>query len=320
MGGKRGQAPFAGTARRVLRTNGACPLFPSPRLSRQRHGGGVQGVPGLRVRRADRGQRGVGPQRLNGRPGWRSARLRPLLLRNKAPSRRGKSDSGVSASVADATPTLIVKGRDSATFCGSRWASTGADQIGLGHDHDELVAAVTHTTSTVRHRGHQQVRQLAQRLVAVEVAPLIVRRLKLSRSAMAREKGVPYRLKRSIAGATMPSSAQAVADAGEGIDLMLGKPLQVGAMVADALLGAGNLADELQRRAQDALDFAAQLVPGRVLGPGGIFPSAAIRPRRIFAAHNAPPCSGEWRPPRLPSRQWRCGLARSRLIARALFP
>ena len=25
---KRGQAPFAGTARRVLRTNGACPLFP----------------------------------------------------------------------------------------------------------------------------------------------------------------------------------------------------------------------------------------------------------------------------------------------------
>ena len=26
--GKRGQAPFAGTARRVLRTNGACPLFP----------------------------------------------------------------------------------------------------------------------------------------------------------------------------------------------------------------------------------------------------------------------------------------------------
>ena len=24
---KRGQAPFAGTARRVLRTNGACPLF-----------------------------------------------------------------------------------------------------------------------------------------------------------------------------------------------------------------------------------------------------------------------------------------------------
>ena len=28
-GGKRGQAPFAGTALRVLRTNGACPLFPS---------------------------------------------------------------------------------------------------------------------------------------------------------------------------------------------------------------------------------------------------------------------------------------------------
>jgi dienelactone hydrolase len=27
--GKRGQAPFAGTARRVLRTNGACPLFPT---------------------------------------------------------------------------------------------------------------------------------------------------------------------------------------------------------------------------------------------------------------------------------------------------
>ncbi len=27
--GKRGQAPFAGTARRVLRTNGACPLFPA---------------------------------------------------------------------------------------------------------------------------------------------------------------------------------------------------------------------------------------------------------------------------------------------------
>lgn len=26
--GKRGQAPFAGTARRVLRTNGSCPLFP----------------------------------------------------------------------------------------------------------------------------------------------------------------------------------------------------------------------------------------------------------------------------------------------------
>ena len=25
---ERGQAPFAGTARRVLRTNGACPLFP----------------------------------------------------------------------------------------------------------------------------------------------------------------------------------------------------------------------------------------------------------------------------------------------------
>jgi UDP-N-acetylmuramoyl-L-alanyl-D-glutamate--2,6-diaminopimelate ligase len=28
-GGKRGQSPFAGTARRVLRTNGDCPLFPS---------------------------------------------------------------------------------------------------------------------------------------------------------------------------------------------------------------------------------------------------------------------------------------------------
>ena len=31
--GERGQAPFAGTARRVLRTNGACPLF--PRLPRR---------------------------------------------------------------------------------------------------------------------------------------------------------------------------------------------------------------------------------------------------------------------------------------------
>jgi RNA 2',3'-cyclic 3'-phosphodiesterase len=28
-GGKRGQSPFAGTARRVLRTNGDCPLFPA---------------------------------------------------------------------------------------------------------------------------------------------------------------------------------------------------------------------------------------------------------------------------------------------------
>ena len=27
--GKRGQSPFAGTARRVLRTNGDCPLFPT---------------------------------------------------------------------------------------------------------------------------------------------------------------------------------------------------------------------------------------------------------------------------------------------------
>jgi hypothetical protein len=27
--GKRGQSPFAGTARRVLRTNGDCPLFPA---------------------------------------------------------------------------------------------------------------------------------------------------------------------------------------------------------------------------------------------------------------------------------------------------
>ncbi len=34
-GGKGGQAPFAGTARRVLRTNGACPPFP-PGRSRQR--------------------------------------------------------------------------------------------------------------------------------------------------------------------------------------------------------------------------------------------------------------------------------------------
>ena len=34
-GGKRGQAPFAGTARRVLRTNGACPLF--PHFRRRRH-------------------------------------------------------------------------------------------------------------------------------------------------------------------------------------------------------------------------------------------------------------------------------------------
>ena len=28
MGGKRGQVQFAGTARRVLRTNWTCPLFP----------------------------------------------------------------------------------------------------------------------------------------------------------------------------------------------------------------------------------------------------------------------------------------------------
>ena len=34
--GKRGLAPFAGTARRVLSTNGACPLFPSP-FSLRRH-------------------------------------------------------------------------------------------------------------------------------------------------------------------------------------------------------------------------------------------------------------------------------------------
>ena len=30
--GKRGQSPFAGTARRVLRTNGDCPLFPAPQM------------------------------------------------------------------------------------------------------------------------------------------------------------------------------------------------------------------------------------------------------------------------------------------------
>ena len=31
--GERGQAPFAGTARRVLRTNGACPLSPDRQLA-----------------------------------------------------------------------------------------------------------------------------------------------------------------------------------------------------------------------------------------------------------------------------------------------
>jgi RND family efflux transporter MFP subunit len=33
-GGIRGQSPFAGTARRVLRTNGDCPLFPAPPANR----------------------------------------------------------------------------------------------------------------------------------------------------------------------------------------------------------------------------------------------------------------------------------------------
>ena len=34
--GKRGQSPFAGTARRVLRTNGDCPLFPTATCSSPR--------------------------------------------------------------------------------------------------------------------------------------------------------------------------------------------------------------------------------------------------------------------------------------------
>ena len=81
--------------------------------------------------------------------------------------------------------------------------------------------------------------------------------------------------------ATMLSSA-AIADAGQRIDLLLGEPLQVGAMVANALLGTGDLTDELEGWAQGALDFAAQLVPGGVVGPPSSFPSLAIRPLSFF--------------------------------------
>ena len=41
-GGKRGQSPFAGTARRVLRTNGDCPLFPPRPAGRAGVGNGHQ--------------------------------------------------------------------------------------------------------------------------------------------------------------------------------------------------------------------------------------------------------------------------------------
>ena len=137
----------------------------------------------------------------------------------------------------------------------------GPFQVGLRHDHDELFAAVAGDDVGFAGAFVEQPRQLLQHLVAVEVPLLVVDPLEMIDVENRQGESRPVAVHHGELPGDGVGHAAAVVHAGQGVRPHLGERHQVGALLADFVVGIGDLRGQMERRLEDVLRFAAQFFP-----------------------------------------------------------
>ena len=200
-------------------------------------------------------------------PVWRKTQFLPAdLAPYKAASARASNDSCESPSRASATPPLTVKRHLLGDPVPQAVGKTrGPFQIGFRHDHQELLAAVAGHDVGLADRFIDQPGQLGQHLVAVEVPLHVVDLLEVVDVEHGDGEPRAVAIHQGQLRAQGVVQAAAIVHAGERIGADLGEGHEVGALLADFVVGVGNLGRQAERGAEDLLGLAAKVLPGGLL-------------------------------------------------------
>ena len=134
-------------------------------------------------------------------------------------------------------------------------------QIGLRHHHHEFLAAIAGHRVGLAGEFVEQPGQLLQHLVAVEVPLLVVDVLEVIHVQHRQRERRPVAVHHGELVRHRVGHAAAVVDAGQGIGPHFRERHQVVALLADLVVGVGDLGGQVEGGLEDLLGLAAELLP-----------------------------------------------------------